>query len=505
MMSLVSLLHDNPVLVKHFRSQLRRQQFIPLLAVVVVIAVCITWVGMPVTSTVNWSDANWQTSMNWMFSLQGILLLLLAPLEVANSVAHARKNGMMDFHRVSPQHPAALALGFLLGGSLRALLLYACTLPFMLLLFFCALAIAPTHVPALLLVPLGMLISWLFFSCAALLIGLSVNVQKANYAGAFAVLLVIAFHFALEQSPLCYLTVFPTIFAILGEYHSQMLFDCTFFGVEYQYLLITLLHQLPLIGFLWLAVKRKMRREHTFLFSKPQALLFFIVLGLLTIGDLGILCYTNYRLNLLLGSTIVLYVLLIITLFVSAMVTPRLAQLEAGVRHARKLGLAELPRWCEATATMPVILCLGALYLLFTRVAFLLVRGEEGASRFIILLMLTTAVLTILYFGLALQCFLLHFRKNGLNYFGLLLFAIWVLPCLLGIMASITGADMRITERLCSFSPWAGIGLSLYSTQNTPDVLLGFLSAGMALLLVVIFSVLYRRVVRNVTMPLAVL
>jgi len=201
----------------------------------------------------------------------------------------------------------------------------------------------------------------------------------------------------------------------------------------------------------------------------------------------------------------VLYVLLVIALFVGAIVTPRLTQLETGVRHARKLGLAALPRWSDAAVNLPVILCLGALYLLFTRAAFLSVSGEEGVSRCNMLLMLATAVFTILYFGLAHQFFLLRFRKNGFNYFGLFLFAAWVLPCLLSFVAVITGAESHTVERLCALSPWAGIGLSLHSTQNTPDALLGLLSASMALVLVVVFFILYRRVVRNVTMLPAVL
>ena len=115
-----TLFTDNPLLIKHIRARLRRQQLLPMLAVVVIICGLITFAGFPrVTEATSMDDLlNARVgAILFLFLLQCILLLLAGSAAVAGSVALARESGMMDFHRISPQRPVALALGFFAGRA----------------------------------------------------------------------------------------------------------------------------------------------------------------------------------------------------------------------------------------------------------------------------------------------------------------------------------------------------------------------------------------------------
>ena len=78
-------------------------------------------------------------------------------------------------------------------------------------------------------------------------------------------------------------------------------------------------------------------------------------------------------------------------------------------------------------------------------------------------LALAAAVLTVAYFGLALQYFQLRFARRGMMYFGLFLFIFWVLP-LRRRLDPVDGAPGRWRSEAAGYpvfalSPVAGIGM----------------------------------------------
>jgi hypothetical protein len=102
---------------------------------------------------------------------------------------------------------------------------------------------------------------------------------------------------------------------------------------------------------------------------------------------------------------------------------------------------------------------------------------------------LAAAVLTVAYFGLALQYFQLRHRGRGPTYFGLFLFIFWLLPLLAGSIQSMAYRGSHSGDAasiIFALSPVAGIGLiyglgdsaMAYSAQAaaiTPILLFTFL------------------------------
>src|SRR5690348_6375028 len=123
-MTFQQLLPDNPILVKHVRSRLRRQQLFPSMAATALLCAMILWIGIAASSVQN------GIAFGFLVFFQAGLLFLGGASQVGTSVAGAREAGVLDFHRISPVPPAALALGFLLGGPVREYVLFLCTLPF---------------------------------------------------------------------------------------------------------------------------------------------------------------------------------------------------------------------------------------------------------------------------------------------------------------------------------------------------------------------------------------
>ena len=62
-----------------------------------------------------------------------MILAIMGSTQVGTSVAVARASGILDFHRVSPLSATELVLGFFFGAPVREYLLFACTLPFVVL------------------------------------------------------------------------------------------------------------------------------------------------------------------------------------------------------------------------------------------------------------------------------------------------------------------------------------------------------------------------------------
>src|SRR5262249_12194288 len=123
-MRAVDILFDNPILIKHVRSRLRRGQVVATGLVVLVLAACIAWTG----SIINWMSS---TSAGMiLIGIQVALVSLAGSSQINTSLGGARESGILDFHRVSPLPPAAVALGFFLGAPIREYLIAALTLPF---------------------------------------------------------------------------------------------------------------------------------------------------------------------------------------------------------------------------------------------------------------------------------------------------------------------------------------------------------------------------------------
>ena len=121
---------DNPILVKHSRSRLRKMHLWPSVGVVTILALSIVLLGY------EYNGLNGGQTFGGLMMLQIVILGFMGASQVASSVNKAKESGILDFHRVSPMPPFSLALGFFFGAPIREYAMFAATLPFSLVCVF---------------------------------------------------------------------------------------------------------------------------------------------------------------------------------------------------------------------------------------------------------------------------------------------------------------------------------------------------------------------------------
>ena len=176
-------LFDNPILIKHVRSRLRRQHVVPLLVSLPIVAGCIMWFGMETDGLTN------GVLFSLLLVLQGAVLLLSGTMQVAMAVSKANESGILDFHRASPLPAVHQTIGFVLGAPIREYLIVACLMPFSLL---CAILGSP-GLGGFVVVYAILLLSVLVFHTLGAVAGLITNKRRGSNGG--VVLFVMIAHF----------------------------------------------------------------------------------------------------------------------------------------------------------------------------------------------------------------------------------------------------------------------------------------------------------------------
>jgi len=474
---------DNPIVVKHVRSRLRRDQVVAPVLGTVLLCALLTSIGM-------WRGVlGTPTLFYWFLVGQAAILFLSGTSQVATVVAHAKDSGIIDFHRISPVRPWALLTGFILGGAVREWLCYACTLPFVLL----SAAVGAVSLPGLLMIVVDTIAVALLYHTMAALMGL-VSPKPRNVAGGILGI-VFAFHSILLSIPLvspisapAVPTILPTL-AQAMEWGPMMpgLARPTFFGMTLPGFFLSLLHQLPFLFFAFVAAERKMRSDRAYLYSKPGVLWFYAVIAFLLLGDAAAILERTWGLPFALAPVVVTYGLAAAGVFLITAVTPSAGDFANGVLRARKQGMAAAPAWGDlAPNWLPAAgFCI---ILLATSSLSATLAGQGGWSGPIIGASFVGA-LVVYYFSCARQAFDLMFRKNGASYLAMLLLAVWILPVMLGGMGMAFGLDRVFAFTVMGLSPIFGIGLVAWSGQGG-EVIPG---AGMAVSSSVLFSIAFTQ------------
>jgi hypothetical protein len=445
---------ENPVLTKHLRSRLRPQHLVPLAIIVAVVCGCVVWAAI---AGAGWNDEDYAKGMfRFLVFIQAVILLLVGTYQVNSAVGNARASGMLDFHRISPQRPDVLTVGFLLGGAIREWILFAVTIPFSAALAALA-GIGPT---AWVLVIVQIAVAGLLYHAAGLVAGLVFSEGRGGAVLIIVLLVVLSMVGAVR--PVTYLTIYPAVMAAMGgESFSRAVHG--FYGVISSPVLISMLHQIPLLLFLLIAAERKMRHDLTFAYSKPLSVAFFAVIAAIALGDAVRLpgAQMGYdMLNLNVGAPALCYALALAGGLLALAVTPGAGDFVKGLRHARKLGWSRVPLWSDLAVNWAPLLSYGFVFMLTAAAGvFLLSKGEADAQK--LLFASATGACTVLYFGAAKQSFDLVFRKHARVYLVLLLFFLWGVPLLLGMLlsfASRNGPEGAIPQAFFAISPLSGIG-----------------------------------------------
>ena len=451
-MNRLALWLDNPILVKHARSRLRRVQLLPSIAVVMVIALSVVLLGY------QYNGLNGGQTFGGLMMLQVVILGVMGASQVGSSAGKARESGILDFHRASPMSPFSMVLGFFFGAPIREYAMFAATLPFSLI---CVSMNWPSLVGFVqLMVPL-VLGAWLLHSIA-LMVALAGKRGKSGSHGVVGLVLVL---------------IFGGAWLVPGFSAAARAVDETplghFYFLEVPWLLILALDLLPPIGFFLVASTRKLASERAHLLSKPQAVGCLATGAFLLLGGLWMI-EAEFVWTLL-----VLYVLIGGSVILALAITPTLDEFSKGIRKAAKEGRKYPSAWSDRGLSRIGVFSLCAAVLVASTVAWRAIErpvswlprnGQVSYS-----LPIAIGVLVVAYFGLALQYFQLRFGKRGSIFLALFLFAAWLLPLACGAIAAAAAAQRRTPDTppdvwspaIASLSPIAGIMLSSGITTIT--------------------------------------
>jgi hypothetical protein len=438
---------DNPILVKHMRSRLRKQPLLTSIVVIQVLCLCIAWGGFQLDTFQSGG------AFSFLLALQVVVLVIMGAAQVGTAVSTARASGILDFHRVSPVSPAELTLGFFFGAPIREYVLFATTLPFSAL---CLAFGTPSAHGFVQLMILLTAIAWLFHGIA-LLNGLVAKSKAASRGVVGLVIFVFIFggqmFMGLSRS------------AALVDYGHRL----SFYGISLPWLAVVLVYISAFLFFIYLACLRKMASERIHSLSKLQALAAMATLSFLLLG--GIWGQENYEIL----EIMTLYLLVIVPVIVLPMVTPTQAEYTKGLWRARKQGRSHLPPWDDLSLNRVFLLIACAIVLVTATIAWSVSPapttsfGPGEVIQAAYPLAIASGVLVVAYFGLAMQYFLLRFGARGAMYFGLFLFLAWIVPLVAGTILML-GSQVSNVEQssqiFFSLSPIGGLGLSMASFQN---------------------------------------
>jgi hypothetical protein len=429
---------ENPIFVKFARSRLRRGPLTVSIIVVLILCICILWADFQVTGFPTGS------TFGVLMTLQAIILPLMGAGQVGTSIANARASGILDFHRVSPLTPIELTLGFFFGAPVREYILFACTLPF------AAIFLAKGEISALGFLQLMILLlatAWVLHS-VALLSGLLATV-KSSPTSIGGMMLVV------------FLLGGPMLSA--GIYARRLVDNdnrLSFFGQSLPWLAVVLIYATCLLFFVFLATRRRIHSDRLHAFSKCQALGAFGTLAVVGLGGIWGIADTD------IAAMVLLYSLALAAIVLIQMVTPDRSEYLKGLVRALKQGRRHQPWWHDL-ALNPVFLGLASVILLAApTIAAGGMDHQYSGSRSVRLtefpLSIATAVLTVAYFGLALQYCQLQFGTRGKIFFGLFLFVVWLVPIVAGTIVSSasSGGNEGIARSVFALTPLIGISLS---------------------------------------------
>jgi hypothetical protein len=197
------------------------------------------------------------------------------------------------------------------------------------------------------------------------------------------------------------------------------------------------------------------------------------------------------------------------------MVTPTQADYAKGLFRAQKQGKTRLPWWDDLSFNWVGLALIAGIVLAAGTIAGTVAAGAPNAfaasRQGSFPLALAATVLTVAYFGLAFQYFLLRFAKRGAMYFALFIFIVWLLPIVAGSIQSLASGPMRSNDNvgapLFALSPAPGIGMVAAIGDDQLATAVQAATITPALLFTFVFNYLLigarRRVMRTVFLATA--
>lgn len=445
-MNRLALWLDNPILIKHVRSRLRRMQALPAVAVVMILCLCIVLIGYQYDGLAGGG------AFGGLMAVQGIILAVIGASQVASSVGKARESGILDFHRTSPMPALSLTLGFFFGAPIREYAMFAATLPFSVA---CVSMGRPGFGGFLQLMALLLMTAWALHALA-LLNSLAWKQSKTGTRGVIGLVVFLFF------------VTFNLMSRSMGQAVSFADEGPTlhFYQFELPWLLVLAIDIFPAIGFLMVASARRMASERAHVLSKLEAIAALATGAFLLVGGIWSIESSFF------WTLVVLYPLMVGAFAMTATITPTRDEFAKGVRRAVKEGRRLPSPWEDRGLNRLALMALCAITLIAPTVAWYSIEEQTPPAisgiRMTYSLPIAIGVLTVAYFGLALQYFQLRFARRASIFQSLFLFAAWLVPVLVGTISMAATAQSRtpasgpdvVTPALFSLCPIVGIALS---------------------------------------------
>jgi hypothetical protein len=507
-------LADNPLFVKHVRARLRKQAILPALIIIGFLSICIVWADQ--TFGTDHRGVRMGVGSHCFFWLQMIILMLVGGSQVASSVAYVKESGILDFHRVTPVPSSVQVLGFLLGAPIREYLLFAFTIPFALV---CAL-IGPWGLLNFVKLLLVQITAALLYHSIAVVTGLSGKSAKGasgRFVGIIVILNIVSnqFNAAGSYGP-AMLSPLPVYMEVTEEtiplgrgrvnqvqvnpprinqiqanqpQANQQQGDPRFFSVAIPLAIQTLMFQLPIFVFLFIASSRRFRSNRLPLYTKVQATTFLSVIAFLVLGSQ----WERSATTIILSAS---YFLMFISLWLISTVTVPSGEYKKGIQRAKKMGWTHTPVWSDLASNKVVAVIFGMIFLgaMLSVIGFAPLQNRiQGNLEFSPWGPMILGPLTVLSYAFAYQYFHLRYEKRGPVYFGLYIFFIWIAPIMVGGLLALS--QIKESLYLMAISPLLGVGFSGATAipQLDPDVLRVIAIAPAAVLTLIYGVFLIRR------------
>lgn len=430
----LDILLDNPILIKHSRSRLRRNRVLPWSIVVVTLCAVICWVFYQQNGLLG------TTPLTLVIMLQVVCLVFAGAGEIGGAVGGARESGILDFHRVSPVPPLWLAVGFFFGAPLLQYWLTLLTMPFAIFLA----AVGPSGWQGLLAFELPLLLAAMLVHTLTLL---GAMVSKKPKAGNRGLIGLVVFGLFMGQG------IFFGIQFFLFDLAGQMA-TIRFFGLPVPWVLLVVAYEAVLIGFLFVPSVRRMRSDRIHLYTKPQAIAFLGTIVTLVLG----VTWTLRGYDFLVVS--LLYALVFVAIILAATITPDRSEYIKGLRRAVKMGRKRPSPWSDPGANRLALFALCAIVLAGTTIAWEVIEGRDRGGPSAYSQTIAIGILTIAYVGLGLQASQLFMRKHGPTLFALFLFFAWIVPLVIAGGLAFGQFDPQVSLTSAALSPLAGIMIS---------------------------------------------
>jgi hypothetical protein len=449
---------QNPLLIKGLRARTRLKH---LLSWGIVTLTITAFVALMIYTTITEREmASAQDAakavLPGIIVIQAILLMMSGTGAVASGVASEREEGLLDYVRMTPMSPTSKILGYLFGLPAREYVLFALTMPFVVI----AAVIADFNALTLLHFYAVFFTSVWLYHLTGMVAGMVS--EKPRLASMMSMGLVVVLYFVLPNLSRLgitffeFLTIRPTFYGLLQQEMPEHLRstaeqsgidsfrDVPFFTGVVHPTLYTMLVQGFMLAVMFSVVHRRWRDQAAHLFSKVGAILVFAGVLVFVLGSVWAVLVSDEAYDQVFGAMQrvafgqrepeTLEILLIVALMIIGgtfvllvtCATPSRHTAVEGWRRAHKLGRRRIGFNADGASSLPITLVMIALSLGAGWLVLHLVGREglyysQGPSP------VSIGVLGLSIVGIAL--FVQGLRERfDVRVFGVGIFVLWMIP-----------------------------------------------------------------------------